>query len=53
MPMCSVQAVANLAGANFFDLSPRNTDGRYPGKNVSMMVHMAFKVRCYCGEVGN
>lgn len=48
--MCSfvslpLQAIANLAGANFFNLSPRNTDGRYPGKNVNMMVHMAFKVR--------
>jgi hypothetical protein len=38
------QAIANLSGANFFDLSPRNTDGKYPGKNVAMMVHMAFKV---------
>lgn len=37
-------AVANLAGANFLDLSPRNTDGKYPGKNAAMMVHMAFKV---------
>ncbi len=38
------QAVASLAGANLIDLSPRNTAGRYPGKNVAMMVHMAFKV---------
>lgn len=37
-------AIANLAGANFFDLSPRNTDGKYPGKNVNMMIHMVFKV---------
>mmetsp|Transcript_33907 Transcript_33907/g.75181 ORF Transcript_33907/g.75181 Transcript_33907/m.75181 type:complete len:829 (-) Transcript_33907:621-3107(-) len=37
-------AVANLSGANFFDLSPRNTDGKYPGKNVNMMMHMVFKV---------
>jgi hypothetical protein len=36
--------VANLSGANLFDLSPRNTDGKYPGKNVNMMVHMVFKV---------
>ena len=28
-----------------FDLSPRNTDGKYPGKNVNMMIHMVFKVR--------
>jgi len=27
------RAVASLAGANFFNLSPRNTDGKYPGKN--------------------
>lgn len=38
-------AVANLAGANLFDLSPRNIDGKYPGKNVNMLVHMVFKVR--------
>ena len=34
------QAVAHLAGANFFNLSPRNTDGKYPGKAVAMMTHM-------------
>lgn len=33
-----------MAGANFFNLSPRNTDGKYPGKNVSMLIHMVFKV---------
>ncbi|KAG2497810.1 hypothetical protein HYH03_004081 [Edaphochlamys debaryana] len=38
------QAIANLSGSNFFDISPRNTDGKYPGKNVAMMVHMVFKV---------
>jgi len=38
------QAIANLSGANLFDLSPRNTDGKYPGKNCSMMMHMVFKV---------
>lgn len=43
------QAVANLSGANLFDISPRNTDDgvtpvKYPGKNVSMMIHMVFKV---------
>ncbi len=37
-------AVANLSGANLFNLSPRNTDGKYPGKNVNMMMHMVFKV---------
>jgi len=37
-------AVAQAAGANFFNLSPRNTDGKYPGSNVKMMIHMVFKV---------
>jgi len=38
-------AVANLSGANLFDLSPRNTDGKYPGKKaMEMMIHMVFKV---------
>lgn len=40
----ALQVVASLSGANLFDLSPRNTDGHYPGKNVAMMVHMVFKV---------
>lgn len=34
------QAVAHAAGANFFDLSPRNTDAKYPGKAVALMIHM-------------
>jgi AAA+ superfamily predicted ATPase len=33
-----------MTGANFFDLSPRNTDGHYPGKAAAMMLHMVFKV---------
>lgn len=33
-----------MTGANFFDLSPRNIDGRYPGKAVAMLCHMVFKV---------
>ena len=37
-------AIANAAGASFFDLSPRNTNQVYPGKAVSLMVHMVFKV---------
>ncbi|KAK3245248.1 hypothetical protein CYMTET_45172 [Cymbomonas tetramitiformis] len=37
-------AVANGIGANFFNLSPRNTDGKYPGKAVQLMIHMVFKV---------
>ena len=38
------QTVANAAGANFFNLSPRNTDGKYPGSQVKMLIHMVFKV---------
>lgn len=41
---CRAQAIANLSGSNLFDLSPRNTDGKYPGKNCGMMMHMVFKV---------
>jgi hypothetical protein len=33
-----------MCGANLFDLSPRNIDGRYPGKAVAMLAHMVFKV---------
>ena len=34
------QSIAHAAGANFFDLSPRNTDAKYPGKAVALMIHM-------------
>ena len=34
------QSIAHAAGANFFDLSPRNTDAKYPGKAVALMTHM-------------
>jgi SpoVK/Ycf46/Vps4 family AAA+-type ATPase len=37
-------ALANAIGANFFNISPRNTDAKYPGKSVSMLTHMVFKV---------
>mmetsp|Transcript_27563 Transcript_27563/g.67781 ORF Transcript_27563/g.67781 Transcript_27563/m.67781 type:complete len:819 (-) Transcript_27563:1438-3894(-) len=37
-------AIANAAGANFFNLSPRNIDGKYPGSQVKMLIHMVFKV---------
>jgi hypothetical protein len=40
-----VQAIAHLSGSCFFDLSPRNTDGTYPGKAVAMLLHLVFKVR--------
>lgn len=36
-----VRAVAAQAGAGLFDLSPRATDGKYPGKAAALMVHMA------------
>lgn len=32
------------AGANFFNLSPRSTDGKYQKKAVAMMLHIVFKV---------
>ncbi|KAI8469151.1 MAG: hypothetical protein J3K34DRAFT_514240 [Monoraphidium minutum] len=37
-------AVAAMTGSNLFDLSPRNIDGRYPGKAAAMLAHMVFKV---------
>ena len=37
-------AVANSTGATFFNISPRNTDGKYPGKAVALMLHMVFKI---------
>ena len=36
-----VHAIAAHAGAALFDLSPRATDGKYPGKAAALMVHMA------------
>lgn len=39
-----MQAIAHLSGSCFFDLSPRNTDGTYPGKAVAMLLHLVFKV---------
>lgn len=39
-----LQAIAHLSGSCFFDLSPRNTDGTYPGKAVAMLLHLVFKV---------
>lgn len=41
-----VQAVCTETGANLFDLSPSNLQGKYPGKTgVQLMIHMVFKVR--------
>merc|ERR1711998_208000 len=37
-------AIANETGANFFNLSPSNTDGIYPGKQSYAMVHTVLKV---------
>ncbi|XP_054582235.1 IQ and AAA domain-containing protein 1-like isoform X2 [Eptesicus fuscus] len=40
-----VNAVCTETGANLFDLSPANLQGKYPGKaGVQMLVHMVFKV---------
>jgi len=39
-----VNAVANETGANHFNLTPSNTDGKYPGKKAYEMVHTVFKV---------
>ncbi|KAM7121635.1 IQ and AAA domain-containing protein 1-like [Molossus nigricans] len=40
-----VNAVCTETGANLFDLSPANLQGKYSGKaGVSMMVHIIFKV---------
>lgn len=40
-----VKAVCTETGANFFDLSPENLQGKYPGKTGGqMLVHVVFKV---------
>ncbi|XP_015349399.2 IQ and AAA domain-containing protein 1-like [Marmota marmota marmota] len=40
-----VQAVCTETGANLFDLSPSNLQGKYPGKSgAQLMIHMVFKV---------
>ncbi|XP_068940841.1 IQ and AAA domain-containing protein 1-like [Petaurus breviceps papuanus] len=40
-----VNAVCTETGANLFDLSPENLEGKYPGKSgLQMMIHMVFKV---------
>lgn len=33
-----------VVGANLFNLSPTNTDGKYQKKAVAMMLHIVFKV---------
>lgn len=41
-----VNAVCTETGANLFDLSPANLQGKYTGKaGVQMLVHIVFKVR--------
>ena len=37
-------AAAAATGATFFNLSPRNTDSKYPGSAVKLLIHMVFKV---------
>ena len=40
-----VKAVCTETGANLFDLSPGNLQGKYPGKTgVQTLVHIVFKV---------
>ena len=44
-------AIAAAAGANFLDISPANTDGKYP-KGAQMLMHKVFKVaRVMCPSV--
>jgi len=40
---CIVNAIANETGANLFNLTPSNTDGKYSKKEY-IMVHTTFKV---------
>ncbi|EPY88409.1 hypothetical protein CB1_000174021 [Camelus ferus] len=43
-----VKAVCTETGANLFDLSPDNLQGKYPGKTgVQMLVHIVFKAARY------
>ncbi|KAM9077013.1 LOW QUALITY PROTEIN: IQ and AAA domain-containing protein 1-like [Megaptera novaeangliae] len=43
-----VKAVCTETGANLFDLSPGNLQGKYPGKTgVQTLVHIVFKVARY------
>jgi hypothetical protein len=35
---------SHFAGSALFNLSPRNTDGKYPKKAVAMLLHIVFKV---------
>lgn len=37
-------AVAHCAGACFLDISPRRLDGKFPGKDIGMAMHIVFKV---------
>jgi len=39
-----VHAVCNETGANLFNLTPSNTEGKYPGKKCYEMVHTTLKV---------
>ena len=43
-----VNAVCNETGANLFNLTPSNTDGKYPGKKAYEMVHTVFKGAKVC-----
>lgn len=40
-----VHAICTELGANLFDLSAKNLEGKYPGKDgLKMLLHMIFKV---------
>ena len=40
------QAVAHSVGAALFDLSPKNTDGKWPGKAAATMVSVCRLADC-------
>lgn len=39
-----VHAICNETGANLFNLTPSNTEGKYPGKKAYELVHTTLKV---------
>lgn len=47
------QAIAHSVGAALFDLSPRNTDGKWPGKEAAIMVRFDELINCIRYIVGS
>ena len=39
-----VHAICHATGANLFNLTPNNTEGKYPGKKAYDMVYSVLKV---------